>query len=67
MELFDQKVEDYKESNRINSPIWIWFEKNETKDEAKCLICKTYIQCKNSSTTAMTNHLTLIPTGSEIA
>ena len=58
MEIFTERVIEYTESESVNSPIWIWYEKSkEKKDEAKCLICKKTILCKFASTSGLITHL----------
>ena len=64
MDIFEEKIQNYIESGltKIKSPIWVFFEKNETaKDEAKCQLCNKIIFCKLGSTTGMSNHIKLLP------
>ena len=58
MDIFEEKIQNYIKSGSSKSPIWVFFEKNETaKDEAKCQLCNCIIFCKLGSTTGMSNHI----------
>ena len=66
MEPFLEKINASKSGETLSSPVWIWFEKEEKKDLAQCLICKKTIQSKTGKTTRVQNHKssfyrTLIP------
>ena len=58
MENFILSINEFKENESTESPIWIFFEKiPNRKEEAICLICNREIKCKYSSTTGMIKHL----------
>ena len=59
MEPFLEKINASKSGVTLSSPVWIWFEKEEKKDLAQCLICKKTIQSKTGKSTKMQNHLRL--------
>ena len=41
MELFEDRIAEYKENEVTASPVWIWFTKVDIqKNEARCDICK---------------------------
>ena len=43
MEQFSEKIEAYKNGGATSSPAWIFIEKDEQKEIAKCLICKWHV------------------------
>ena len=45
---YEQLIDDFKESDSISSPIWIWFSKDEKS--AKCNLCNASIPRKDSTT-----------------
>ena len=52
---FQSLIDEYKESDNINSPIWIWFSKEE--NSRKCKTCSQNIAGKNGSTSGLIAHL----------
>ena len=48
-------IQEYKEEEKSTSPVWIWFDKNESN--AKCKLCKFTTSRKDCNTTGMSLHL----------
>ena len=58
MELFEDRIAEYKENEVTASPVWIWFTKVDIqKNEARCDICKKTIQIKYGSTSSLITHI----------
>ena len=52
---FQPLFDEYKESDSVSSPIWIWFQKEEKA--AKCKICSQIVPRKDFSTSCLAFHL----------
>ena len=52
---FQPLINDFKESESTNSPIWIWFEKDDKL--AKCRICSQMLLRKDFATSCLVSHL----------
>ena len=52
---FQPLFDEYKESDSVSSPIWIWFQKEEKA--AKCKICSQIVPRKDFSTSCLASHL----------
>ena len=53
MDNFVEKIEAYRSEENVSSPVWIFFDKTERKDESQCLICKKTVCTKLSNTMGM--------------
>ena len=54
---FADKIQKFEETDIVGSPIWIWFESVQGKEETKCQICKRVLQYKQGSTSSLIKHL----------
>ena len=54
---FADKIQEFEETEIVGSPIWIWYNSVQGKEEAKCLICNRVLNYKQGSTSSLIKHL----------